>query len=140
MGRIVTSVQVENQFGPRPTPPVRVDALVDTGASHLVLPRAWKEKFGAFAIERPEETRVATQEHASVTLCGPAQIEVEGFSSVRTDILFLDMKPDDDGGYEPLLGYTVLELCKAAVDLDKHRLIPLKYFDLKRAGVAGEGR
>lgn len=42
----------------------------------------------------------------------------------------VDMEPDD-GEYEPLLGYLVLEQCGAAVDMIGHRLIPVKYMDLK---------
>ena len=66
-------------------------------------------------------------------LCGPAQVLVEGFSDARTDVLFLDMKPDNDGNYMPLLGYIVLESCKVAVDMNNHRLIPVRYFDLRKA-------
>lgn len=131
MGRVMASVTIENKDGPAQMPPVMINALVDTGASHLVLPMAWKEKFGAFRVERPDETETATQDRARVTLCGPAQVRVDGFSDARTDVLFLDMKPDRDGAYTPLLGYTVLEMCKAAVDLKKHRLIPVRAFDLR---------
>ena len=133
MGRVMASVQVENKYGPAPMPPVRIDALVDTGASHLVLPSAWRDKFGVFAEERDDETEVASQERVKVMLCGPAQVLVEGFSDARTDVLFLDMKPDNDGNYMPLLGYTVLEMCKVAVDMNNHRLIPVRYFDLRKA-------
>ena len=92
MGRVMASVQVENKYGPAPMPPVRLycfDALVDTGASHLVLPSAWRDKFGVFAEERDDETEVASQERVKVMLCGPAQVLVEGFSDARTDVLFL---------------------------------------------------
>ena len=129
----MASVQVENKYGPAPMPPVRIDALVDTGASHLVLPSAWRDKFGVFAEERDDETEVASQERVKVMLCGPAQVLVEGFSDARTDVLFLDMKPDNDGNYMPLLGYIVLESCKVAVDMNNHRLIPVRYFDLRKA-------
>ena len=140
MGRVMASVQVENKYGPAPVPPVMINALVDTGASHLVLPMAWREKFGVFAEERDDETETATQERAHVVLCGPAQVKVDGFGDARTDVLFLDMKPDRDGDYTPLLGYTVLEMCKAAVDLKGHRLIPVRAFDLRGLRVCqGEG-
>lgn len=38
---------------------------------------------------------------------------------------------DEDGEYEPLLGYTPLEMCGAAVDMLGHRLVHAKYIDLK---------
>jgi predicted aspartyl protease len=44
MGRIVASVKIDNFVDPAKS--LRVDALVDTGASHLVLPSAWKERLG----------------------------------------------------------------------------------------------
>ncbi|MGI9338627.1 MAG: aspartyl protease family protein [Gammaproteobacteria bacterium] len=137
MGRVMASVRVENKYGPAPMPPVMINALVDTGASHLVLPGAWRDKFGVFAEERDDETETATQDRAQVTLCGPARVRIDGFSEAHTDVLFLDMKPDRDGAYMPLLGYTVLEMCKAAVDLSSHRLIPVRAFDLRRASTSG---
>jgi hypothetical protein len=40
------------------------------------------------------------------------------------------MSPED-GIYEPLIGYIVLEQCQAAVDMLGHRLIHVKRMDLK---------
>jgi hypothetical protein len=40
------------------------------------------------------------------------------------------MKPED-GQYEPLLGYIVLEQSQAAVDMLGHRLIHVTRLDLK---------
>ncbi len=37
-----------------------------------------------------------------------------------------------NGGYEPLLGYIVLEQSQAAVDMLGHRLILAKRLDLKK--------
>jgi hypothetical protein len=36
-----------------------------------------------------------------------------------------------NGGCEPLLGYIILEQSRAAVDMVGHRLVPVKYMDLK---------
>lgn len=77
------------------------------------------------------ELQTATQQVVEGTVCGPVKIKVEGFRSVYNEVLFLDMEPDS-GEYEPLLGYIVLEQCGAAVDMIGHRLIPVKYMDLKR--------
>ena len=46
------------------------------------------------------------------------------------EVLFLDMEPED-GVYEPLVGYIVLEQAQAAVDMLGHRLIHVKKSDLK---------
>src|SRR5690349_7485656 len=42
LGRIITSVTIENPVEPFKN--IRCDALVDTGASHLVLPKAWMDR------------------------------------------------------------------------------------------------
>ena len=44
MGRIVTSVTIENAKDLAQG--FRCDALVDTGASYMVLPSAWRDRLG----------------------------------------------------------------------------------------------
>ena len=44
MGRIVASVKIENLADSEAK--IRCDALVDTGASHMVLPNAWRDRLG----------------------------------------------------------------------------------------------
>ncbi len=128
MGRIVTTVDVRNTAEPRFTK--KLDALVDTGASLLTLPSAWKAQFGAFEAEEVIELQTATQQSIKGTVCGPVKITVEGFRSVHNEVLFIDVEPED-GMYEPLLGYIALEQCGAAVDLIGHRLVPVRYMDAK---------
>ena len=41
------------------------------------------------------------------------------------------MGSEDEGEYEPLLGYVILEQAQAAVDMLGHRLVPVKYIDMK---------
>ena len=129
MGRIVTSVIVENVPA---TGAVRIDALVDTGAGYLTLPMAWKERFGAFALEEEVALQTATQQVVSGTVCGPALVRIEGFRPIHGEVLFVEMEPEE-GEYEPLLGYIPLEQCGAAVDLVGHRLLPVRYIDAKTA-------
>lgn len=107
-----------------------MDILVDTGASYLTLPLAWKEGFGSFDAEETVDLQTAAQGVVRGVVCGPVKIQIEGFRAVYNEVLFLDMKPDG-GEYEPLLGYIVIEQSGAAVDRIGHRLIPLKYMDLK---------
>ncbi len=128
MGRIVTTVDIENVSDSGTS--MKLDALVDTGASYLTLPHAWKERFGKFSSEETVELQTATQEIVKGTVCGPVKIKVEGFRAIYNEILFLDMKPNN-GEYEPLLGYIALEQCGAAVDMIGHRLLPVKYMDVK---------
>jgi len=47
----------------------------------------------------------------------------------------VEMSPAD-GEYEPLIGYIVLEQSLASVDMIGHRLVPIKYMDLKLASPA----
>ena len=128
MGRIVTTVDIQNLNPSGKTK--KIDVLVDTGASYLTLPLAWKDQFGAFTTEETVDLQTATQTVVQGLVCGPVRIRVEGFRAVYNEVLFLDMEPND-GEYEPLLGYLVLEQCGVAVDMIGHRLIPVKYMDVK---------
>jgi predicted aspartyl protease len=128
MGRIITSVTVENFASPQFT--LRCDALVDTGASHLVLPSAWRERLGELQLLEKVDVEVADQSILRGEIRGPVKVQIEGFRAVSSEVLFLDMKPKDDR-YEPLVGYIVLEQSLAAVDMVGHQLIHVKYFDAK---------
>lgn len=129
MGRIVTPVVVVNALDP--TKKIRFDALVDTGASGLVLPRGWKEQLGSLGVARVVEMETADQRLVSGEVVGPVSIQIEGFDRIFSEVIFIEMSPEN-GGYEPLLGYIVLEQSRAAVDMVGHRLVPVKHFDLKR--------
>jgi hypothetical protein len=128
MGRIVTPVRVTSTTAPEKH--VLFDALVDAGASHLVLPSAWRERLGELTLLDRVELELATQETATREICGPVRIQIEGFRPCFSEILFVDMKPAN-GSYEPLLGYIPLEQSQAAVDLLGHRLVQARRFDLK---------
>ncbi len=128
MGRILTSVTISNPFSDME--PIPCNALVDTGASHLTLPSAWKERLGQLKRVSKVEMPLANQAVTECEIGGPVEIVVEGFRSVFGEVLFLDME-HQDGGFEPLIGYLVLEACPAAVDMLGHRLVPVKCLDLK---------
>jgi predicted aspartyl protease len=128
MGRILVSVRIENLAAREHK--VRCDALVDTGASHLVLPMAWRDRLGDLEeLDRPR-METATQHTVEGLICGPVRIQIEGFRPIFNEVLFIDMQPED-GEYEPLVGYLVLEQCQAAVDMLGHRLVHVKHLDLK---------
>lgn len=128
MGRIITSVTVGNAKDASKS--LRCDAFVDTGASHMVLPLAWKAKLGPFDFNEEVEVVLANQEIEKAEVCGPVFIQMEGFRNISTEVAFVDMK-SHDGFYDPLIGYLVLEQSLAAVDMVGHRLVPVKRFDLK---------
>jgi hypothetical protein len=128
MGRIISSVKIENLTDPAKS--LRCDALVNTGASYMILPSAWRDRLGDLEEIETLELQTATQETARGSICGPVRIQIEGFRAIYNEVCFVDMKPDE-GTYEPLIGYIVLEQCQAAVDMLGHRLIHVKRMDLK---------
>jgi predicted aspartyl protease len=128
MGRIIASVKIENVSDASKS--LRCDALVDTGASFMVLPSAWKDRLGDLVSIRTIELETATQEPVTGEVCGPVRIQIEGFLPIFSEVLFVEMKPEQ-GDYEPLIGYIILEQSQAGVDMLGHRLVPIKHMDLK---------
>ena len=128
MGRIEASVKIENPSDPNAR--VRCDALVDTGSSFLELQSAWRDRLGKLDDIGKIQFETATQETVEGEVCGPVRIQIEGFRPIYNEVLFLDMKPDN-GEYEPLIGYVILEQSQAAVDMLGHRLVAVKRMDLK---------
>ena len=128
MRRIISSVKIENSRAPASG--VRCDALVDTGASHMVLPSAWRDRLGDLEEIRRVRLELANQAEAEGVVCGPVRIQIEGFQPVFSEVIFVDMRPEN-GDYEPLIGYIVLEQSQAAVDMLGHRLVHVKRLDLK---------
>ena len=128
MGRIITSVQIFNVQ--EPSQNLRCDAMVDTGATFMVLPTAWKDRLGELQSIEKVRLETATQATVEGEICGPVRIQLEGFRSIYSEVVFVAMAPEN-GIYEPLVGYIVLEQSQAAVDMIGHRLIHVKHFDLK---------
>jgi len=128
MGRIVANIRITNLLDSGKA--VECDALVDTGSAYLVLPEAWRKRLGELRTIRRVDCETATQHLVKADVCGPVEIRVEGFDPVYGEVLFLDMQPEN-GIYEPLLGYIVLEQSQAAVDMLGLRLVHVKKTDLK---------
>ena len=123
MGSIRASVTIDNLTDPDKS--IRCDALVDTGASLMVLPTAWRDRLGELRELGTIEVETATQDTVKGAVCGPVQIQIEGFRRIFTEVLFVKMKPRD-GEYEPLLGSIVLEQSQAGVDMVRDRLVRVK--------------
>jgi len=128
MGRIVASVKIDNVSDISKS--LRCDALVDTGASFMVLPNAWRDRLGKLETTTQVEMETATQQTIKGEVCGPVRIQIEGFRPIYSEVSFVDMQPAD-GEYEPLIGYLVLEQSQAGVDVLGHRLVHIKHMDLK---------
>jgi predicted aspartyl protease len=128
MGRIIASVTIQNARDLAKG--FRCDALVDTGASLLVLPTAWKDRLGELEAISKVQCETATQQAVEAEVCGPVRIQIEGFRPIYSEVIFLEMQPSD-GVYDPLIGHLVLQHSQAAVDMVGHRLIHVKHMDLK---------
>jgi hypothetical protein len=130
MGRIVTQVKLTNFTDPTKT--LMVSALVDTGSAYITLPSAWRESLGEIEELGEIELEPADQTVRKGFVCGPVRAKIGEFRPIVAEVLFLDMEPDEDGEYEPLVGYIALEQAGAAVDMLGHRLVHVKRVDLGR--------
>jgi predicted aspartyl protease len=128
MGRIMASVAINNVLDPDKR--IRCDTLVDTGASLLVLPSAWRDRLGDLPEIRQLDLETATQDTVKAIVCAPIRLQIEQFPPVVTEVAFVEMTPRN-GEYEALLGYIPLEQSQAAVDMLGHRLVYVKRLDLK---------
>ena len=129
MGRIVVPLTVSNALDRERT--VRFDALVDTGAYGLTLPRSWRPRFGALPLLRSIELETADGRTIVGEVCGPVIIHIDGFDVISGEVTFIDAGADESH-VEPLLGHIVLQASRAAVDLAHDRLVHVRYLDLKR--------
>lgn len=80
MGRIVTHVAIKNLIDTKCN--ITFDALVDTGAAHMVLPLAWKERLGKLNKVGDIDCETATQELIKGEICGSVEIKLEGFDPI----------------------------------------------------------
>ena len=129
MGRVLTPIKIQNLQSPDHS--IEIDAFVDTAAAYLTLPMSWKDRLGDLRKFRVVTTQFADQRRGTAEIFGPVLLKIDGFDEISTEVLFLDMLPDEHGDFEPLLGYIPLEQANAAVDMASHKLVPLKYVDLK---------
>ena len=129
MGKIIVSVSIEN--GSDPSFRIQGDALVDTGATYLTLPAAWRERLGQLTHLDTVSVETATQAVVTGDICGPVMLRMGDFRPVLTEALFIEMEPAE-GRYEPLVGYIPLEQAQAVVDMASHRLAKFGRVYLKR--------
>lgn len=129
MGRIVTQVKLANFADPSKT--LSFSALVDTGAAYITLPNSWQGSLGDVEQLAEIEAEMADQSIKKGCVCGPLRARIGEFRPIMAEVLFLDMQPNEDGEYEPLVGYIALEQAGAAVDMLGHRLVHARRVDLK---------
>jgi clan AA aspartic protease len=126
MGRVTVEIEVTNdrdegkaQEGTLPREQVRrvtLNALVDTGATMLVLPDDIVQRLG-LPVVRQVKTRFASGEVASRTIYGPARLTVLK-RVVNVDVL------SAPPGVPALLGQIPLEGLDFVVDPRNQRLMP----------------
>jgi len=108
-----------------------ISALVDTGAAYVTLPTAWREKLGDLEQIAEIEVELPDQSRKPGIICGPLRIRIGGFRPIVSEALFVEMQPDEEGEYQPLVGYIALEQAGAAVDMLGHRLVHVSRVDLR---------
>ena len=94
----------------------RIDALVDTGASHTVMPASLLARLGVSSVER-WPFRLTDERLVEMDI-GQTQVRVDG-RGVTTIVVF------GDEGTEPLLGAYTLEGLRLGVDPVSRQLIPV---------------
>ena len=87
MGRIATFVTIENSSDADKR--IECDALVDTGASHMILPTAWRNRLGEMKELGKVDMETADQSLLEGVVCGPVQIKIEGFRPVFSEVVFV---------------------------------------------------
>src|SRR5437867_1940756 len=133
MGEVVVEVTVTN--GRDLTRTKRFEALVDTGAYGLVLPLAWKDELGELEAVATVDLETADQRLIEADVWGPVWIQIEGFRRINSEVIFVEMEPGPNG-YQPLLGYFVLEQSNVVVDPVSRRLVSRKRYLFKSAACA----
>ncbi|HXH69314.1 MAG TPA: aspartyl protease family protein [Pyrinomonadaceae bacterium] len=129
MGRIIILVTVSNTVESEKS--FRFDAMVDTGVTYLTLPDAWKERLGDLEKIENVDFQTANGEIGTGAVHGPVRIQLEGFRPIFSEVLFIEMRTNKEGNYEPLVGYIPLEQIPVAVDMLGHRLVKVRAVDLK---------
>lgn len=124
MGKIIVDVTVANITKKENS--ISFSAMVDTGATFLTLPRAWKDRLGDLEQLEMVELELASGEVVDGEICGPVSIKLDEFRRITGEVLFIEMNQGSDGDYEPLIGYLPLESIPVGVDMLNHRLVRVK--------------
>ncbi len=112
MGKVIARVKLTNVFDPARS--VEVDAVVDTGATMLVLPTETIESLGLRKF-RDVRVRYANNTKESKSIYGVVTLEIDGRGG-HFDVL------EESPGSTPLIGQIVLEALDLIVDSKARRL------------------
>ena len=114
MGKVVARIKLTSFDDPGKTK--EIDAIVDTGATMLVLPAEIIAELGLRKI-REVKVRYANNTQQTKGIYGVATLEVQGRSG-NFDVV------EEEPGTRALVGQIVLEELDLVVDLKGKRLIP----------------
>jgi len=106
MGKVVEKVKLTSLFEPEKS--VEVEAVIDTGATMVVLPRDIVEELGLRKM-REVKVRYANNKVETKPIYGVVNIELKG-RSANLDVLV------EEKGSQPLIGQVLLELLDLIVD------------------------
>ena len=124
MGVIISEVTVTNAVDSDAK--LEFSAMVDTGSTFLTLPKSWKDKLGDLLFAEEVELEMASGEVVDGELYGGVKVKIDNFRKIYGEILFIDMEADENGKFEPLIGYLPLEAIPVSVDMGNHRLVKSK--------------
>ncbi len=114
MGKIIEKVKLTSLFNPKKS--VEVEAVVDTGATMVVLP---KDIVEALELRKVREVKVryANNKVETKPIYGVVTIELKG-RSANLDVLV------EEKGSQPLIGQVLLELLDLVIEPKTRKLIP----------------
>src|SRR5438034_11356369 len=87
MGEVMVEVTVTNAGDAARKK--RFDGVVDTGATGLILPRAWKEDLGELETLAMVDLETADQRIVTAEICGPVWIQIDGFRRFAGEATFV---------------------------------------------------
>ncbi len=114
MGKVIEKVKIENFNDP--TRSIEVEAVIDTGATMVVLPQNIVSELGLKKI-RETKVKYANNGIESKSIYGVVTIEIKGRTG-NFDVLA------EVEGAPPLIGHVVLEILDLVIDPRTRTLIP----------------
>lgn len=113
MGKVLEKVRIANLLDPAKS--ATVEAIVDTGATMLVLPQDIIETLG---LEKVEEVRVKSNNHVETKeIYGVVRLELKGRIG-NFDVLA------ENKGSQPLIGQIVLERLDLIIEPSTKKVMP----------------
>ena len=113
MGKVIEKVKLTNLFEPKKS--VEVDAVIDTGATMVVLPKDIVDALGLRKV-REVKVRYANNKVETRPIYGVVTIELKG-RSANLDVLV------EEKGSQHLIGQVLLELLDLIVEPKTRKLI-----------------